>query len=167
MDNKRIPLDAKVTIISDNGDFIGVHTYREAKEIAEDKGLDVIILSSKENKITVKIADEGKYLYEQKKKRKEQQKKQKENIQEVKEIWIRPGIGDNDLNIKINSARKFIEKNDKVKVTLKFKGREITHSKEFVDILYNFADKLTDIAKLDGKLQYNERNISMILIPSK
>lgn len=166
-DKLRIRDNDTVLVISEEGNSLGEKTYREAKTYAVERNLDVIVLSNKNGKITVKIGDMGKYLYEQKKRQKEQQKKQKQSVQELKELWVRPGIGENDLITKEKAARKFIKENNKVKITLKFRGREITHSRETMQMLYDFADHLADCSKIEGKPLWNNKLVSITLIPLK
>ena len=120
---------------------------RDAYKMAQDAGLDLVKIAPKAQPPVCKIVDYGKYRYEQARKEKEAKKKQK--TMEVKEVRLSPNIDANDLNTKINQARKFLEHGDKVKVTLRFRGRELAHVEQSKVILDNFAEKLAEIAVID------------------
>lgn len=158
----------RVTVIDTDGKSLGNRSYSDVKHLADEKQLDIIILSDKDaNNIVVKIGNKSKFLYDQQKKKQELQKKQRQAAHDTKEIWIRPGIGENDFQTKINSAKKFLQKGNKVKLTLKFKGREMLHSNESLAILNKFSESLKDISKVDGKPSWGPRMVSIIIVPLK
>ena len=130
-------------------------------KLAEDKGLDLVKIAPKAKPPVCKIVDYGKYRYEQARKEKEAKKKQK--TVEIKEIRMSPNIDTNDLNTKMNAARKFISKGNKVKVTLRFRGREMAHVKESKHILYDFAENLADVAVVEKEPKLEGRSISLVL----
>jgi translation initiation factor IF-3 len=120
---------------------------KEAQKLADDAGLDLVKIAPTAKPPVCKIVDYGKYRYEQARKEKEAKKKQK--TVEVKEIRLSPNIDTNDLNTKMNAARKFLSKGDKVKVTLRFRGREMAHMASSKHILDDFAENLSDVATLE------------------
>ena len=136
--------DREVRLIGEDGQLVGIMSSRDAYKMAQDAGLDLVKIAPKAQPPVCKIVDYGKYRYEQARKEKEAKKKQK--TMEVKEVRLSPNIDANDLNTKINQARKFLEHGDKVKVTLRFRGRELAHVEQSKVILDNFAEKLAEIA---------------------
>ena len=142
--------DREVRLIGEDGQLVGIMSSRDAYKMAQDAGLDLVKIAPKAQPPVCKIVDYGKYRYEQARKEKEAKKKQK--TMEVKEVRLSPNIDANDLNTKINQARKFLEHGDKVKVTLRFRGRELAHVEQSKVILDNFAEKLAEIAVIDLSL---------------
>ena len=140
---------------------LGIMSAKEAQKIAEDAGLDLIKIAPTAKPPVCKIADYGKFRYEQTRRDKEAKKKQK--ITEVKEIRLSPNIDTNDLNTKMNSARKFLSKGDKVKVTLRFRGREMAHMANSKHILDDFAENLSDVATLEKAPKVEGRSMTMFL----
>lgn len=134
---------------------------KEAQGLANNKNLDLVLISPNAKPPVCKIMDYGKYRYEQARKEKEAKKKQK--TIEVKEVRLSPNIDSNDLNTKIASARKFIEKGNKVKVTLRFRGREMAHVQSSRHILDEFAKALEDIALVDKPAKMEGRSMAMFL----
>ena len=134
---------------------------KEALSLAEEAGLDLVKIAPTAKPPVCKIVDYGKYKYEQTRKEKEAKKKQK--IIEIKEIRLSPNIDTNDLNTKINAARKFITKGDRVKVTLRFRGREMTHMNSSKHILDDFAQALSDIAVMEKPPKVEGRSMTMFL----
>ena len=130
--------DREVRLIGEDGQLVGIMSSRDAYKMAQDAGLDLVKIAPKAQPPVCKIVDYGKYRYEQARKEKEAKKKQK--TMEVKEVRLSPNIDANDLNTKINQARKFLEHGDKVKVTLRFRGRELAHVEQSKVILDNFAE---------------------------
>ena len=153
--------DKEVRLIGENGDQLGVMSAREALKLAEEEELDLVKIAPTAKPPVCKIIDYGKYRYELARKEKEAKKKQK--VIEVKEVRLSPNIDDNDLNTKINAARKFIEKGNKVKVTLRFRGREMAHMFKSKYILDDFAEKLADIATVDKPAKVEGRSIVLFL----
>ena len=146
--------DKEIRVIGENGDQLGIMSPREAMKLAQEADLDLV-------KIAPKIIDYGKYRYELARKEKEAKKKQK--TVEVKEVRLSPNIETNDLNTKVNNAKKFISKGNKVKVTLRFRGREMAHVQQSKHILDDFAQMLGDIAVIEKPAKMEGRSMSMVL----
>ena len=134
---------------------------KEALKLAEEAGVDLVKIAPTAKPPVCKIVDYGKYKYELTRKEKEAKKKQK--VIETKEIRLSPNIDTNDLNTKINAARKFISKGDKVKVTLRFRGREMAHMANSKHILDDFAEALSDVATVDKAPKVEGRSMAMFL----
>lgn len=134
---------------------------REAMRLAEEAELDLIKIAPKAKPPVCKIMDYGKFRYEQQKREKEAKKKQ--HVVETKEIRLSPNVEMNDLKTKANNARKFIEKGDKVKVTLRFRGREMAHISSSAHVLDDFAAMLEDIAQVSKAAKLEGRNMTMFL----
>ena len=153
--------DKEVRVIAENGDQLGVMPVKEAMKLAQEAELDLVKIAPKAQPPVCKIIDYGKYRYELARKEKEAKKKQK--TVEVKEVRISPNIDTNDLNTKVNNAKKFIAKGNKVKVTLRFRGREMAHMNQTKYILDDFAEKLSDIAVVDKPSKVEGRSLVMFL----
>ena len=153
--------DKEVRLIGADGEQLGIVSSREAQRLAEEAGLDLVKIAPTAKPPVCKIIDYGKYRYEQARKEKEAKKKQK--TVELKEIRLSPNIDTNDLNTKINSAKKFIEKGNKVKVTLRFRGREMAHMNQSKYILDDFAEALADVAVVEKAPKVEGRSIGMVL----
>lgn len=153
--------DKEVRLISENGEQLGIVPIREAMRLAEDAGLDLVKIAPTAKPPVCRIVDYGKFKYEQLRKEKEAKKKQK--IVEIKEIRLSPNIDTNDLNTKMNAARKFITKGDRVKVTLRFRGREMAHMNNSKHILDDFAENLSDIAVIEKAPKVEGRSMTMFL----
>jgi len=134
---------------------------KEAQKLADDAGLDLVKIAPTAKPPVCKIVDYGKYRYEQARKEKEAKKKQK--TIEIKEIRLSPNIDTNDLNTKMNAARKFLSKGDKVKVTLRFRGREMAHMANSKHILDDFAENLSDVATLEKAPKVEGRSMNKFL----
>ena len=134
---------------------------KEAQKLADDAGLDLVKIAPTAKPPVCKIVDYGKYRYEQVRREKEAKKKQK--TVEVKEIRLSPNIDTNDLNTKMNAARKFISKGDKVKITLRFRGREMAHMANSKHILDDFAENLADVAIVEKAPKVEGRSMTMFL----
>ena len=139
--------DREVRVISSNGEQLGIMSSKEAMKLAREAELDLVKIAPNAKPPVCKIIDYGKYRYELARKEKEAKKKQK--TIDVKEVRLSPNIDKNDLNTKINQARKFLSKGDKVKVTLRFRGRELAHVNASKYILDDFAKALEDVATID------------------
>lgn len=148
-------------MIGENGEQLGIMSSREAQVIAEEAGLDLVKISPKAVPPVCKVIDYGKYRYEIARKEKEQKKKQK--IAELKEIRFSPNIDTNDMNTKMNAARKFLEKGDKVKVTLRFRGREMAHMKDSKHLLDEFAEALSDVSVIEKPAKVEGRTLTLVL----
>ncbi len=153
--------DKEVRVIGENGEQLGVMPVREAMRLADEAGLDLVKIAPTAKPPVCKIVDYGKFRYEQARKEKEARKKQK--VIEVKEIRLSPNIDSNDLNTKINAARKFIGKGDKVKITLRFRGREMAHMANSKHILDDIAQELSDIATVEKAPKVEGRSMTMFL----
>lgn len=153
--------DKEVRLIGENGEQLGVMSARDALKLAREADLDLVKIAPTAKPPVCKIIDYGKYRYDLARKEKEARKKQR--ITEVKEIRLSPNIDDNDLNTKVNAARKFIEKGDKVKVTLRFRGREMAHISSSKVILDVFAEKLSDIAVVEKPAKLEGRSMQIVL----
>ena len=153
--------DKEVRLIGEDGQQLGIMSSREAMKIAREAELDLVKIAPQAKPPVCKIIDYGKYRYELARKEKEAKKKQK--TIEVKEVRLSPNIDSNDLNTKIASARKFIEKGNKVKVTLRFRGREMAHVQSSRHILDEFAKALEDIALVDKPVKMEGRSMAMFL----
>jgi len=157
--------DKEVRLIGPDGEQLGIMSAREAQKIAEEKELDLVKIAPTAKPPVCKIIDYGKYRYELARKEKEAKKKQK--TFEIKEIRLSPNIDDNDLNTKMNNARKFLQKGNKVKVTLRFRGREMAHMKQSQHILDDIAEQMSDIAIIEKAPKQEGRTVSMVLTEKK
>jgi translation initiation factor IF-3 len=157
--------DKEIRLIGENGEQLGIMSARDALKIARDAELDLVKIAPTAKPPVCKIIDYGKYRYELARREKEAKKKQK--TLEVKEVRLSPNIEANDLNTKINMARKFISKGNKVKVTLKFRGREMAHMQSTKHVLDDFAEKLLDIAVIEKPAKLEGKSIMMVLTEKK
>ncbi len=157
--------DKEVRVISAEGDQLGIMSAKDAMKIAREADLDLVKIAPNATPPVCKIIDYGKYRYELARKEKEAKKKQK--VIEIKEVRLSPNIEENDLNTKVNAARKFLQKGDKVKVTLRFRGREMSHMAASKHILDDFAEKLADIAIVDKPSKVEGRSLVMFLTEKK
>ena len=153
--------DREVRLISEAGEQLGFMSAREAMKLAEEAELDLVKIAPKAQPPVCKIIDYGKYKYELARKEKEARKKQK--TVEVKEVRLSPNIDTNDLNTKVNNAKKFLTKGNKVKVTLRFRGREMAHVQQSKHILDDVAQMLADVAVVEKPAKLEGRNMSMVL----
>lgn len=157
--------DREIRLIGSHGEQIGVMNSREALRLAREEELDLVLIAPNANPPVCKIIDYGKYRYEQSRKEKEARKKQ--HVIEVKEVRLSPNIDENDVNTKAKAARKFLEKGDKVKVSLRFRGREMSHMNQSRHILDDFAEKLSDVAIVDKAPKVEGRSLVMFLSEKK
>lgn len=157
--------DKEIRLIGEDGEQLGIMSAKDALKMAKDAELDLVKIAPTAKPPVCKIVDYGKYRYELARREKEAKKKQK--VIDVKEIRLSPNIEENDLNTKVNAAKKFIEKGDKVKVTLKFRGREMAHMANSKVILDVFADKLKDIAVVEKPAKLEGRSMQMTLAEKK
>ena len=153
--------DKEVRLVGSDGEQLGIMSAKEAYFKAQEAGLDLVKIAPKAQPPVCKIIDYGKYKYEQTRKEKEAKKKQK--TIEVKEVRMSPNIDSNDLNTKINAARKFLQKGDKVKVSIRFRGREMAHTQASKPILDEFAAKLADCAVVEKPAKMEGRFMTMFL----
>ena len=153
--------DREVRLIGENGEQLGIMSARDAFKLAQEAELDLVKIAPTAKPPVCKIIDYGKYRYELARKEKEARKKQK--VIDVKDVRLSPNIDTNDLNTKVGAARKFLEKGDKVKVTLRFRGREMAHMSKSKYILDDFAESLADIAVEDKTSKVEGRSMVMFL----
>lgn len=153
----------EVRLIGPNGDQIGVKSKREALEMAQNADLDLVMVAPNAKPPVCRIMDYGKYRFEQQKKDKEARKKQK--IINVKEVRLSPNIEEHDFNTKLRNARKFLEKGDKVKAAIRFRGRAITHSELGRDVLMRLAEGCKDVSTIESKPKMEGRSMFLILAP--
>ena len=156
--------DKEVRLIGSDGEQLGIMSAKEAYFKAKDSGLDLVKISPNANPPVCKIIDYGKYRYEMSRKEKEAKKKQR--TVETKEIRLSPNIDVNDLNTKANQARKFLSKGDKIKVSLRFRGREMAHKDVGRQMMDQFIEKLEDICVVDKPAKMEGRSMVMFISPS-
>ena len=157
--------DKEVRVIGEDGEQLGIMSSKEAQQLADDAGLDLVKIAPSAKPPVCKIIDYGKFRYEQTRKEKEAKKKQK--VIEIKEVRFSPNIDTNDLNTKAASARKFLEKGNKVKVSMRFRGREMAHIDSSKHVLTDFAESLSDIAVVEKEPKLEGRTMSMFLTEKK
>jgi translation initiation factor IF-3 len=160
--NERIEADP-VRLIDADGEQVGVVGLAEALAKADDGGLDLVEISPNSDPPVCKILDYGKYKYEEQKKRNEARKKQK--VIEVKEVKMRPGIEQHDYDVKMRSMRRFLGEGDRVKVTLRFRGRELAHQHLGMKVLDRIRDDLEEIAKVEQLPKMEGRQMIMVVSP--
>ncbi len=153
--------DKEVRVIGENNEQLGVMPIEQAMKLAEDAGVDLVKIAPNAAPPVCRIIDYGKFRYEQSRKEKEARKKQK--VIEIKEIRMSPNIDTNDLNTKIAAAKKFLSKGDRVKVTLRFRGREMAHMNNSRYILDDFAQALADVAQVEKAPKVEGRTLTMFL----
>jgi translation initiation factor IF-3 len=153
----------QVRLIDEDGEMLGVMSSRDAWLRAQSAGLDLLEISPNASPPVVKILDFGKYKYEQQKKRNEAKKKQK--VIEIKEIKVRPNIDENDYQVKMRAMRSFIEEGDKVKVTLRFRGREMAHQEIGARVLERIKNEMDPMSKVEQMPRMENRQMVMVLTP--
>ena len=153
----------RVRLVDERGNMVGIVGRNEALSMATDVGLDLVEIAPNADPPVCKILDFGKYKYEEQKKKNEARKKQK--IIEVKEIKLRPSIDDHDYDVKMRSMVKFIGEGDKVKVTMRFRGRELAHQELGMDVLVRVKDDLDEIAKVEQMTRMEGRQMIMVMSP--
>ena len=153
--------DREVRLVSEDGEQLGIMSARDAYLKAQEAGLDLVKIAPMAKPPVCKIIDYGKYRYEMARKEKEARKKQK--VVEIKEVRLSPNIDTNDLNTKVGAARKFLTKGDKVKVTLRFRGREMAHMSSSKHILDEFAEQLSDVSVIEKQPKVEGRSMTMVL----
>ena len=157
--------DREIRLIGEDGEQLGIMSARDAMKLARDANLDLVKIAPTAKPPVCKIIDYGKYRYEQARREKEARKKQK--TIEVKEIRLSPNIDTNDLNTKVNQARKFVSGGNKVKVAVRFRGRELAHTAVGKTILEDFAQKLSDIAVIDKPAKLEGKSMVMFLVEKR
>ena len=153
----------RVRLVDERGNMVGIVPRTEALTMAADAGLDLVEIAPNADPPVCKILDFGKFKYEEQKKKNEARKKQK--IIEVKEIKLRPNIDDHDYDVKMRAATGFLDEGDKVKVTMRFRGREMMHQDLGMNVLMRVKDQLDPLAKVEQTPQLEGRQMTMVLAP--
>lgn len=157
--------DKEVRLIDENGEQLGVVSGKDAIKLAMEKNLDLVKIAPQSKPPVCKIMNYGKYRFDQIKKEKEAKKKQK--TMEVKEVRLSPNIDEHDLNTKLKNAAKFLEKGDKVKVSVRFRGREMTHTEIGKEVLNQFAQGISEVGAIDKAPKMEGRSMVMFLMPKR
>jgi translation initiation factor IF-3 len=153
----------QLRLVDERGDMVGIVSRNEALEMAVDAGLDLVEIAPNADPPVCKILDFGKFKYEEQKKKNEAKKKQK--VIEVKEVKFRPSIDDHDYDVKMRSMQKFIGEGDKVKVTMRFRGRELAHQELGMDVLMRVKGDLDTVAKVEQFPRMEGRQMTMVVSP--
>ncbi len=153
----------ELRLIDQDGNQLGVKSKAEALSIAEKANLDVVLVAPTAKPPVARIMDYGKFRFEQQKKEREARKKQK--VINIKEVRLSPTIDENDFNTKLRNARKFLEKGDKVKASIRFKGRAITHKEIGQKVLMRLADETNDLASIEQRPKMDGRSMFLMLTP--
>lgn len=153
----------RVRLVDADGEMVGIVTRREALDLAMEANLDLVEVSPNAEPPVCKILDNGKYKYELQKKKNEAKKKQK--TIEIKEIQIRPMIDNNDFDVKCRAAERFLKEGNKVKVTMRFRGREISHQEIGMEVINRFKDNFEELAKVETAPRFEGKQMLMILAP--
>ena len=157
----------EVLVIGPNGEQVGVKTIEDARTLASYASLDLVLISPKSNPPVCKVMDYNKFRYEKQKKAKEALKKQKANMSELKEYRLSPVIDVGDFETKVRNATKYLEKGDRIKLTVRFKGRQMAHTELGKEVLERFASRVAEIADIEQKPKLDGRMMTMLLVPKK
>ena len=157
--------DKEVRLISNDGEQLGIVAIQKAQEIAVEKGMDLVKIAPQAKPPVCKIMDYGKFRFEQAKREKEARKNQR--VVEIKEIRLTPNIDIGDLNTKVKNACRFLKDGDKVKVSVRFRGREVTHSSLGQDLLHRFAELCSECSTVEKQPKLEGRQMLMFLAPEK
>jgi translation initiation factor IF-3 len=157
--------DKEVRLIDEDGTMIGVVPIKEATDLALTKNLDLVKIVPQANPPVCKVMDYGKFLFEQGKKEKEARKNQK--VINIKEVWIKPTIDEHDFNVKTKNALKFLKDGDKVKVSVRFRGRELNYTKMGREVLDKFAETVKDLGNIEKIPKLEGKSMTMILNPKQ
>ena len=155
--------DKEIRVIGSTGEQLGIMSPRDALAKAYDQGLDLVKIAPNATPPVCKIMDYGKFRFEQTKKEKEAKKNQ--HVTEIKEVRMSPGIDTNDFNVKVKNAQKFLKDGNRVKVTVRFRGREMAHTEIGKTLLVRFGEMCQDIANVDKEPKLDGRHMSMFLCP--
>ena len=157
----------EVLVIGPNGEQVGVKTIQDARTLATYAALDLVLISPNANPPVCKVMDYNKYRYEKQKKAKEALKKQKANTSELKEYRLSPVIDVGDFETKLRNATKYLQKGDRIKLTIRFKGRQMAHTELGKEVLERFADRVVEYADIEQNPKLDGRVMTMLLIPKK
>ena len=155
----------ELRVIGSDGEQIGVKTKAEALELAEASNLDLVVVSPNAKPPVARIMDHGKHRFDQQKREREARKNQK--VLNIKEVRLSPSIDENDFQTKMRNARKFLEKGDKVKASIRFRGRAITHKEIGQKVLDRLASELTDVSTVESKPRMDGRSMFLMLAPTQ
>ncbi len=153
----------EIRLVDNDGEQIGVMPLKKGMTIAEEKGLDLVEVAPQAKPPVCKVMDYGKYKYEQAKKAKEAKKNQ--NVMKTKEVQMSVKIEEHDFNVKLDMARRFLNNKNKVKVRIRFRGREIAHKEIGYDLMDKFAEELEDLGRVSSKPQMEGRHMLMFIVP--
>ncbi|MCI8548512.1 MAG: translation initiation factor IF-3 [Bacilli bacterium] len=157
----------EVLVIGPTGEQVGVRSTNDAKTLASYASLDLVLISPNANPPVAKIMDYNKFRYEKKKKEKEALKKQRANISELKEYRLSPTIDVGDFETKLKNVIKYLEKGDRIKLSIRFKGRQMAHTELGKEVLERFANRLTEYADIQEAPKLDGRQMTMLLVPKK
>ena len=157
----------EVMVIGPNGEQLGVKPIKDALTLASYAGFDLVLISPNANPPVCKVMDYNKFRYEKQKKQKEALKKQRANMSELKEYRLSPVIDVGDFETKLRNATKYLEKGDRIKLTIRFKGRQMAHTELGADVLNRFAERVKDYADIEQKPKLDGRTMTMLLMPKK
>ena len=157
----------EVLVIGPHGEQVGVKSINDARTLANYASLDLVLISPNANPPVCKVMDYNKYRYEKKKKEKEALKKQKANMSELKEFRLSPTIDVGDFDTKLRNVIKYLEKGDRIKLSIRFKGRQMAHTELGEEVLNRFASRLSECADIDQKPKLEGRQMTMMLVPKK
>ena len=157
----------EVLVIGPNGEQVGVKTIQDARTLATYAALDLVLISPNANPPVCKVMDYNKFRYEKQKKAKEALKKQKANTSELKEYRLSPVIDIGDFETKLRNATKYLQKGDRIKLTIRFKGRQMAHTELGKEVLERFADRVVEYADVEQNPKLDGRVMTMLLIPKK
>lgn len=157
----------EVLVIGPNGEQVGIKSIEDAKTLASYAALDLVLISPNANPPVCKVMDYNKFRYEKQKKAKEALKKQKANMSELKEYRLSPVIDIGDFETKLRNATKYLEKGDRIKLTIRFKGRQMAHTELGKEVLERFADRVKDYADVEQNPKLDGRTMTCVLVPRK
>ena len=157
----------QVLVIGPNGEQTGVKSIKDALTLATYAGLDLVLINPNGNPPVCKLMDYNKYKYERNKREKEALKKQRASMQELKEFRLSPSIDVGDFETKLKQVTKYLEKGDKIKLSIRFRGRQLAHTELGKDVLERFADRLKDISEIEQEAKLDGKNMIMLLMPKK
>ncbi len=157
----------EVLVIGPNGEQVGVKSIQDALTLASYANLDLVLMSPNANPPVCKVMDYNKYRYEKKKKEKEALKRQKANMSELKEYRLSPVIDVGDFETKLRNATKYLEKGDRIKLSVRFKGRQMAHTELGREVLEQFASRVSEIADIEQNPKLDGRTMTMLLVPKK
>lgn len=158
---------SQVLVIGPNGEQVGVKSISDALTLASYAGLDLVLMNPNGNPPVCKVMDYNKYKYERSKKEKEALKKQRNNMSELKEFRLSPVIDVGDFETKLKQVTKYLQKGDRIKLSIRFKGRQMAHTEIGQDVLVRFASRLTEISDIEQQPKLDGRSMTMLLAPKK